>query len=223
MKFIPLTVVKVNGKKVDPPEVKAFCNTRIVLPEESKDGGTYFKYEDREDLTKIYRKKYEVSEPFFTVIKLISDEVDMVSEGMKDILDSVTSQTQTLTDEQIKTLLLQNALTGDLLMSISPGAFNLSATSNAWTKEITLTLKNADGAVHSWFNGTSVASVVDTSTAGTSSIDDATPNFVNGVAKVTISGDAQSWVAAETITLTINDLSLLGYTVVGGDSVITIV
>lgn len=47
--------------------------------------------------------------------------------------------------------------------------------------------------------------------------------WVNGESSVVVSGTAAAWVAAETNTLTVANLTVMGYTVTGGTSVETIV
>lgn len=115
------------------------------------------------------------------------------------------------------------AMSGDMLLSISPATKSTPHTSSAWTRTVTISLVDAAGDVHTWFNkavATGV-SIADTSTAGTATIPSTTLTFVNGVATVVISGDAQTWAAVETDTLTIANATIMGYTVTGGTSVET--
>lgn len=121
-----------------------------------------------------------------------------------------TGTFETLTD----TTLIKSAMTGDIVASTSPAAVNKAATSSAWTRTVTITLKNAAGAVHTWFTGTiaSACSIDDTSTAGTASIPNTSLVFTAGVATKVVSGDAQAWLAAETDTLS-TGITLLGFTV----------
>lgn len=65
------------------------------------------------------------------------------------------------------------------------------------------------------FTGNIAAGIADTSSAGTASIDDATPAVVDGRGSVTVSGDAAAWLDTETATLT------LTYTLIRGSSTAT--
>lgn len=120
---------------------------------------------------------------------------------------------------------LMDACAGDMQIEIVPTAVNRSATSAAWTRTVKLRLKNTAGITHDWFNKTvtSAVSIADTSTAGVASIPSTTLAWVNGEASVVVSGTAAAWVAAETNTLTVANMTVMGYTVTGGTSVETIV
>lgn len=118
---------------------------------------------------------------------------------------------------------LASAMAGDLVFVVSPATLVSKPTSSAWTRTVTITLQNAAGYVHKWFNkaiATGV-SIADTSTSGTASIPSTTLTFIEGVATVVISGDAQAWLNAETDTLTIAAATILGYTVASKTSVET--
>lgn len=119
--------------------------------------------------------------------------------------------------------LMGEALSGDMVLEISPETIAPEPTAAAWSQTVTLTLKDADGNTHRWLNGafTTIASVADGSTAGTASIGSTTVTFVNGVATVVLSGDAAAWLDTETATLTIANLTIAGYTVTGGTCVVT--
>jgi hypothetical protein len=78
--------------------------------------------------------------------------------------------------------------------------------STAWSKTIHFELQDASGNVLEWVNTTTLMSAVasDTSTAGTASVDTATPTVVKGVGSVVLSGDAQDWLDTETALCTID-------------------
>ena len=119
--------------------------------------------------------------------------------------------------------MMKAALNGDIAVSVSPATATHAATvSTGWTRTVTVTLKNAAGETHTWFNYAyaSGCSIADTSSPGTASIPSTTLTFVNGVATVVVTGDAQSWTSA-TDTLTVPTLTILGFTVTGGTSVET--
>lgn len=113
------------------------------------------------------------------------------------------------------------AMSGDIKMVISPATVTQDATAAAWTRTVTVSIKTADGRLHDWLSGTFAAkvSIADTSTAGTASIASTTLNIVNGVATIVVSGDEAAWIADETNTLTIANITVLGFTVTGGTSV----
>lgn len=117
--------------------------------------------------------------------------------------------------------LLREAIGGDLKFEITPSEVSTPTTSEAWTRTVTIKLVNSKGKVHDWYNGDISVSIADTSVAGTASISDETPAMTNGVCTVVISGDAQAWLADESDTLTVANLTVLGYTVTGVTSVET--
>jgi len=121
-------------------------------------------------------------------------------------------------------LAMANGLNGDLLLRITPATNTKAATAAAWTEKIKVELVDSDGRVHTWFNKTltSKVTVADTSTAGTASVGSANLVFVNGEATVTLSGNAAAWLAGDTATVTIANLTVNGSTVTGGTSVLTI-
>ena len=120
---------------------------------------------------------------------------------------------------------LMDAAAGDMQIEIVPATVNRTATAAAWTRTVKLRLKNTAGITHDWFNKsvTSAVSIADTSTAGVASIPSTTLVWVNGEASVVVSGTAAAWLATETDTLTVADMTVMGYTVTGGTSVETIV
>lgn len=119
--------------------------------------------------------------------------------------------------------IVEDAIQGDIVLDISPTTVAPVPTSSAWTRNVVLTLQNAAGETHTWCDMafTTTLSVGDTSTAGTATIVSTTLTFVNGVATIVVSGDAQDWLDTETDTLTIANMTIMGYTVTGGTSVET--
>jgi hypothetical protein len=117
------------------------------------------------------------------------------------------------------------AAVGDIELTIAPETVNRDATAAAWTRTVRMRLETSGGKLHEWFSGTfaTTASIADTSTAGTASIRSTTLTIVNGIANIDVSGDAESWLAAETDTLTIANITIMGTTVTGGTSVQTFV
>ena len=119
--------------------------------------------------------------------------------------------------------LKNKAMSGDIVMTISPATVTPEPTSAAWTRTVSVSLATAAGEVHEWLNDTyaTTVSIANTSTAGTASIASTTLTLVNGKADITVSGDAADWLDTETDTLTIANITVLGYTITGGTSVET--
>lgn len=119
--------------------------------------------------------------------------------------------------------LQQKAMAGDIVMVIDPETVTPAPTSSAWTRDVKVSIQTASGEVHRWLNQSyaTTASIANTSTAGTASIVSTTLTLVDGEATITVSGDAEAWLDTETDTLTIGNLTVLGYTVTGGTSVET--
>ncbi len=115
------------------------------------------------------------------------------------------------------------AMAGDLIWVCTPSAVAPSPTAAAWTRSVVVTLETAAGEIHTWFNKaiTSGASIANTSSAGTATIPSTTLTIENGKATIVVSGDAESWLATETDTLTIAQATILGATVGAKTSVET--
>lgn len=118
---------------------------------------------------------------------------------------------------------ISSGMSGDILLEVKADEADFPATSSAWTRVVSFKLVDSDGRTMTWFNGTGSASVVDTSVAGTASLDTATPAFVGGIGQVIVSGDAQDWLATETVTVTIDVGAILGVDPASVDHVITVV
>ena len=121
--------------------------------------------------------------------------------------------------------LMAAAAQGDIVIAIYPETVDRAATAAVWSRTVTVNLETSSGLIHKWFNGSkaSLASIADTSTLGTASVDTTTGVFRDGVAKFVVSGDAAAWDAAEDDTLTIANMTIYGETVTGGTSVQTFV
>ena len=129
-----------------------------------------------------------------------------------------------LASQKSKSLgMLIKAAAGDIVMSISPETVAPEPTAAAWTRTVQIKIVDSSGNVHEWLTQdyATTASIADTSTAGTASIASTTLSIVNGVASITVSGDEADWLDTETDTLTIGDITVMGYTVTGGTSVET--
>lgn len=118
---------------------------------------------------------------------------------------------------------LYSALSGDIVMVIDPETVAPLPTSDAWTRNVRVSIQNAAGEVHEWLTAdyATTLAIADTSTAGTATIVSTTLSIVNGEAVVVVSGDAEDWLDTETDTLTISNITVLGVTVIAGTSVET--
>jgi len=134
---------------------------------------------------------------------------------------------------------LQKALSGDIVFECSPAAAGTSAaTLNAaaagtHTQTVTINLKNAAGDLHKWaslaVNAAASEVVVDTDVSAPT-VDDATPDLVNGTVDVVLTydtdeGATKTYAADDTVTLTITDPTdgILGYSIANATFVDTIV
>jgi len=126
--------------------------------------------------------------------------------------------------ERYQLSLMAKALSGDMVLVVTPATDNPAPTAAVWTQDFYVELQTAAGQVHTWFNKevASGHSVGDTSTAGTATVSPATTTaYVNGIAKITMSGDAAAWLNSETATLTVAELVVLGYTLTAKTGVLT--
>jgi len=121
--------------------------------------------------------------------------------------------------------LLRSALSGDMVLSISPATVTRAATAAAFTRTVEVALKTAAGKVHDWCNLalTTKVSVADASDAGEATIASTTLTLVKGKASIVVTGSEAAWLEDDTNTLTIATLSINGMSVTGGTSVETIV
>ena len=85
-------------------------------------------------------------------------------------------------------------------------------TSSAWSYVVPFHLAGEISGYTIPYTGTIAAGITDTSTSGTASIDDGTPDVVMGKGQVTVSGDAQAWLNGEKATLTLTYTNLRGAT-----------
>jgi len=85
-------------------------------------------------------------------------------------------------------------------------------TAAAWSYVVPFSLVGENSGYVIPFTGVIGAGVSDTSSAGTATIDDATPSVVMGRGKVTVSGDAAAWLNSEAATVTLTYTNLRGAT-----------
>ncbi len=121
--------------------------------------------------------------------------------------------------------LRDRAMEGDMALTISPTtAVPAPVTGVPDDQVVVLTLKDAAGNVHDWFDGTLAGLATGaevTSGGGEGDPESADLVFVKGIAKVNYQNTTGTWANADTSTLTIADLTILGYTVTGGTFVQT--
>ena len=123
---------------------------------------------------------------------------------------------------QLRTYLnaMSAGLSGDLIFNILLADVTPAPTAAAWSYTINFEIVDSNGNRHEWFDGDVGAAVADDSTAGTASVDDATPPMVNGIGTVVLSGDAADWLDTEEATVTLSK-SLNGNTVTGAVFTVT--
>ena len=85
-------------------------------------------------------------------------------------------------------------------------------TSAAWSYTVPFHLAGEISGLTIPFTGVIGAGIADTSSAGTATIDDASPSVVMGKGQVVVSGDAAAWLNTETATLTLTYTNLRGGT-----------
>lgn len=118
--------------------------------------------------------------------------------------------------------LVEKAMSGDIEFSILPATVAPVPTTSAWTRTVMIEVLTAAGEVHTWLNQayTTTLSIGDTG-GGTASIVSTTLTLVNGQADIVVSGTEATWANAETDTLTVGDITVMGYTVTGDTSIET--
>jgi len=114
------------------------------------------------------------------------------------------------------------AMAGDMVIVIDPETVAPAPTTSAWTRDVKISVQTAAGEVHKWLN-TAVATILSIADdgGGTASIVATTITLVEGETTVVVSGTAATWADTETDTLTVANMTILGYTVTGGTSVET--
>ncbi|MBW1853102.1 MAG: hypothetical protein JRJ00_00215 [Deltaproteobacteria bacterium] len=116
----------------------------------------------------------------------------------------------------------EKAMSGDMVIVITPETVTPAPTAAAWTRNVKISLQSAAGEVHTWANlsEATILSIADDG-GGTASIVTTTITLVNGEVVVVVSGTAATWANTETDTLTVGNMTIMGYTVTGGTSVET--
>lgn len=121
--------------------------------------------------------------------------------------------------------LVEKAMSGDIVLSILPATAGTAATTEDFTRTVYIEALTAAGEVHTWLNqsyATTLAIAEVTAGDGTASIVSTTLTLVNGQADIVVSGTG-TWAEDDTNTLTVGNITVLGYTITGGTSVDTII
>lgn len=116
---------------------------------------------------------------------------------------------------------MASAMAGDIIAVVFP-ATKSTAHASAASRTVYVELQDSKGLRHSWCNKTidTIVTAAKSSSGGTVTVADDAITFENGVATipVTIGG---TWVAADTNTITIAQMTILGATVAAKTSVET--
>lgn len=112
---------------------------------------------------------------------------------------------------------MQKAMSGDMIITIDTANVTPAPTAAAWSYTVKFRITDAVGKTHDWYSANFTAAIADDSSAGTASIDDATPAVTNGYGSVTVSGDAAAWLNTEVATLSLSPTgsgsSIMGNTI----------
>jgi hypothetical protein len=118
-------------------------------------------------------------------------------------------------------LRLQEACSGDMVFAIAPPTKATVHPISATARTVRISLTNAAGLVHEWFNGPITVAIAKVSPAGVAALPGGTtPTMTNGVIDIPINLTG-TWAAADTDTLTLSSLTIMGKSVTGGTSVET--
>jgi hypothetical protein len=122
--------------------------------------------------------------------------------GMEQLRTDMCTGGMTGTIADMKAFM--KALSGDIVLKVTPATATPAPTSAAWSQSVVVSLETADGERHKWYSGPVTLAVADTSTAGTAAISPAAGAhyMTDGALTVTLSGNAAAWLNAETATLT---------------------
>jgi hypothetical protein len=150
----------------------------------------------------------------------------LINQGIKDTIGFLLEGGG---DMSLGTTLFQ-AFNGDMQLEIDVPALAPKPTAAAWSQTLIVKLVNANGDIHKWYSGPVTIAIGDTSSAGSAAISPGAGavNMVDGVLAVVVSGDAQAWLNADTVTLTASiaaqaagDTTILGYLIANHTGVIT--
>ena len=116
------------------------------------------------------------------------------------------------------------ALSGDLVITVTPDDPAPEPTASAWAQNVTVRLLTAAGELHDWCNMTIAngGTAGDTSALGTAALTSRDVVFVNGVAVLELTGSAHDWLDTETATCAVDlGTNVLGYTIAAVTGTVT--
>ena len=158
------------------------------------------------------------------VVNAINATVDAILINVSTLNNDVNDATADITK-------MNEAMSGDIVLKCTPTALGSSAADIAaavladgyFEREVEISLVNAAGEVHTWFNGQlSVAGSETNAGDGTADPTAAKVTLVNGVGTC-IFRYLKTWATGDIATLTITGGTILGYTIANKTSVDTLI
>lgn len=106
--------------------------------------------------------------------------------------------------------MVTKALSGDMVFKCTPATAAPSAAAAALDDivyKVKVTLENAAGEVHDWYNGPVLLAISDDDSTGVATISPAAGehNMTNGELEVTVTLPKAAWTAGKAVTLTVSD------------------
>ena len=116
--------------------------------------------------------------------------------------------------------MVTKALSGDMAFKCTPATAAPSAAAAALNDivyKVKVTLENAKGEVHSWYNGPVLLAIADDDSTGAATISPAAGehNMTNGELEVTVTLPKAAWTASKAVTLTVADPATAGTGICG--------
>ena len=116
--------------------------------------------------------------------------------------------------------MVTKALSGDMVFKCTPATAAPSAAAAALgdiVYKVKVTLENAAGEVHDWYNGPVLLAIATNDSTGVPTISPAAGehNMTNGELEVTVTLPKAEWTATKTVTLTVSDLEAAGTGICG--------
>lgn len=116
--------------------------------------------------------------------------------------------------------MVTKALSGDMVFKCTPATAAPSAAAAAAADivyKVKVTLENAAGKVHDWYNGPVLLAIADNDSTGNATISPAAGerNMTNGELEVTVTLPKAAWTAGKAVTLTVSDPETAGTGICG--------
>lgn len=116
--------------------------------------------------------------------------------------------------------MVTKALSGDMVFKCTPATAAPSAAAAAAgdiVYKVKVTLENAAGEVHDWYNGPVLLAISDDDSTGVATISPAAGerNMTNGELEVTVTLPKAAWTASKAVTLTVADPATAGTGICG--------